>query len=86
MKIISENIKLIEDCQFESEGGFLTNLQNWQDLKCQALAENKIIRDLIEEWRRRVTAIGRDVGTYKSCADELDAALRSLISGDTSNG
>jgi hypothetical protein len=38
-------------------------------------AAETAMRELIEEWRRRVTAIGRDTGTYRQCADELAALL-----------
>ena len=30
---------------------------------------------LVGDWRRRVHALGRDTGSYRQCADELESAL-----------
>lgn len=39
MHTITKNIRLIEECNFECEGGFLNNLQNWCDLKAQVTTQ-----------------------------------------------
>jgi hypothetical protein len=36
----------------------------------QSIPASRLI-DLANEWKRRVHAIGRDVGTYRQCYDEL---------------
>lgn len=39
------------------------------------MSARELVATVTAEWRRRIKAIGRDTGSYRQCADELDTAF-----------
>jgi hypothetical protein len=46
--------------------------------EAQVESVREALENLSTEWERRVTAIGRDCGSYKECAKDLRALIPSI--------